>query len=435
MARKKVLVLGSGAREHALCRALSAEAEVTVMPGNAGIAAEAATLPGKADDLPAVVAAARASFAELVVVGPEAPLCAGVTDALVEAGFLVFGPSRAAAELEASKSFCKDFMKRHGIPTSDYAVFEDADAAEAHARAIGRPLVVKADGLAAGKGVVVASSVEETCAAIHAFMREGLFGAAGRKVVLEDKVTGQEVSFHAICDGARFVPLAAAQDHKRLEDGDRGPNTGGMGAYSPPPVVTPALEARILAEVIRPTVDGMAKEGRPFRGVLFAGLMIGERGELSVLEFNVRFGDPETAVLLARLDGALLPYLEGAARGDLGPLADRSPPVRNGPALAVVMAAAGYPESPRVGDAIEGLDAAAAVPAVSVLHAGTRREDGKFLTAGGRVLCITAHAADLDAAAEAAYTAVDRVRFAGSQHRRDIGARARTPQKSRATTP
>ncbi len=426
MARKKVLVLGSGAREHALCRALAGEAEVVAMPGNAGIAAEAATVAGKVDDLPAVVAAARTSGAELVVVGPEAPLCAGVTDALTAAGFLVFGPSRAAAELEASKSFCKDFMKRHGIPTSAYAVFDDADAAEAHARALGRPLVVKADGLAAGKGVVVASSVEETCAAIHAFMREGVFGAAGRRVVLEDRVTGQEVSFHAICDGARFVPLAAAQDHKRIKDGDQGPNTGGMGAYSPPPVVTAALEARILAEVIRPTVDGMAAEGRPFRGVLFAGLMIGEDGALSVLEFNVRFGDPETAVLLARLDGALLPYLEGAARGDLGALADRSPPVLAGPALAVVLAAAGYPESPRTGDVIEGLDEAAAVPGVSVLHAGTRREDGKFRTAGGRVLCITAQAKDLDAAAEAAYAAVDRVHFAGSQHRRDIGARART---------
>lgn len=425
---KTVLVLGSGAREHALCRAIArGGAAVVALPGNAGIAAEARVLPGRVDDLPAVVAAARAVNADLVVVGPEAPLCAGVVDALAAAGVPVFGPDRAAARLEASKSFCKDFMKRNGIPTSAYAVFDDPDEAEAHARGAGRPLVVKADGLAAGKGVVVADSVDETVAAVRAFMRDGVFGEAGRRVVLEDRVSGQEVSFHALCDGTRFVPLAAAQDHKRIFDGDRGPNTGGMGAYSPPPVVTPELEARIVEQVIRPTVAGMAREGHPFRGVLFAGLMIAADGSISVLEFNVRFGDPETAVLLARLDGELLPYLEAAAAGDLGPLAERRPPVLPGPALAVVMASAGYPESSRSGDRIDGLDEAARVPGVSVLHAGTRQQDGSFVTAGGRVLCITAQAVDLDTAAAAAYAAVDCVRFAGAQVRRDIGHHARRP--------
>ncbi len=431
MSRKKVLVLGSGAREHALCRALSASAEVLCLPGNAGIEADGTGLvKGKSDDVPAVVAAARSLEIDLVVVGPEAPLVAGVVDALAEAGILAFGPTRAAAALEDSKSFCKDFMKRNHVPTSDYWVFDDPDAAEAHARAIARPLVVKADGLAAGKGVVVAASVDETCAAIDAFMRRRIFGAAGARVVLEECVHGQEVSFHAICDGARFVSLAPAQDHKRIFEGDRGPNTGGMGAYSPPPIVTRALEQRIVDEVIRPTVEGMAREGRPFRGVLFAGLMIGDGGELSVLEFNVRFGDPETAVLLSRFGGDLLVYLDAAARGDLGALAASESPVRPEPAMAVVMAAAGYPGSPRLGDPIEGLAAASIDPRVSVLHAGTRSEDGKIVTSGGRVLCVTARGSNLEVAAQAVYGAVARISFEGAQVRRDIGARARTAGNS-----
>ena len=430
MARNKVLVVGSGAREHALCRALGASADVYCLPGNAGIAGDGTGIvPGKADDVPGVVAAAKSLRVDLVVVGPEAPLVLGVVDALAEAGIVAFGPSRAAAALEDSKSFCKDFMKRHGIPTSDYRVFDDADAAEAHARAVGHPLVVKADGLAAGKGVIVAATVDETCAAIDDLMRKRVFGAAGARVVLEERVSGQEVSFHAICDGARFVSLAPAQDHKRIFDGDRGPNTGGMGAYSPPPVVTAALERRIVDEVIRPTVEGMAREGHPFRGALFAGLMIGEAGELSVLEFNVRFGDPETAVLLSRLDGDLFSYLDAAARGDLGDLATATSPVRPEPAIAVVMAAPGYPGTPRVGGRIDGLASAAGVPGVSVLHAGTRSEDGKIVTSGGRVLCVTARAHDLDSAKEAAYAAVARISFPGAQVRRDIGARARTALK------
>jgi phosphoribosylamine--glycine ligase len=438
--RLRILVVGGGAREHALVRAIARSprvAEVLALPGNAGIAEEARCLPGKADDLPAIVEAARRERIDLVVVGPEAPLVAGIVDALEAVGIRTFGPSRAAAELEGSKAFSKRFMKRHRIPTAAFEVFDDPDAAIAYVRGAGRPLVVKADGLAAGKGVVVASDVDEACAAIDEIMRGRSFGEAGARIVIEERVEGQEVSFHAICDGARFVPLAAAQDHKRIFDGDRGPNTGGMGAYSPPPVVDAQIHARILDEVVAPAVAGLAAEGRPFRGVLFAGLMIEEPDPktgaraIHTLEFNVRFGDPETAVLLERLDGDLVPYLEGAARGDLGPLADAPPPVVVDPALAVVIAAAGYPAAPRSGDPIDGLEQAKA--SASVLHAGTTARDGRILTNGGRVLCVTARGVDLDAAAERAYRAVDAIRFEGAQHRRDIGARARRAPTNRAS--
>lgn len=425
----RVLVVGGGAREHALVKAIARSpkvAETLALPGNAGIARDARCLPGKADDVPHVVATARLERIDLVVVGPEAPLCAGLVDALAEAGIRAFGPSRAAAEVEGSKAFTKQFMKRHGIPTSAFEVFDDADAAERHVRAAGRPLVVKADGLAAGKGVVVASDVEEACRAIDEMMRKRVFGDAGARVVIEERVSGQEVSFHAICDGHRFVPLAAAQDHKRIFDGDRGPNTGGMGAYSPPPIVTAELHARIVNEVIAPAVAGLEAEGRPFCGALFAGLMIAPDGTMSVLEFNVRFGDPETAVLMARLDADVLPYLDGAARGDLGDLALAPPPVVEEPALAVVIAAAGYPGTPRTGDPITGLDAAEGVETVSVLHAGTALRDGTLVSNGGRVLCVTARGRDVDQAAERAYRGVDAIHLAGSQHRRDIAASART---------
>ncbi|MBI2390802.1 MAG: phosphoribosylamine--glycine ligase [Deltaproteobacteria bacterium] len=430
----RVLVVGGGAREHALVKAIARSplvSETLALPGNAGIAREARCLPGKADDVPRVVEAARAERVDLVVVGPEAPLCVGLVDALAEAGIRAFGPTRAAAELEGSKAFSKQFMKRHGIPTSAFEVFDDADAAERFVRREGRGLVVKADGLAAGKGVVVAADVDEACAAIDEMMRKRAFGAAGARVVIEERVRGQEVSFHAICDGRRFVPLAAAQDHKRIFDGDRGPNTGGMGAYSPPPIVTPELHARIVDEVIARAVRGLAEDGRPFRGALFAGLMIDEDGTLNVLEFNVRFGDPETAVLLARLDADLVPYLDGAARGDLGALSDSAAPVVADPAVAVVVAAAGYPAAPRTGDPIGGLEAAERVETVSVLHAGTATRDGTLVSAGGRVLCVTARGADVDQAAERAYRAVDAIELAGGQHRRDIGASARRAASAR----
>jgi phosphoribosylamine---glycine ligase len=427
----RVLVVGGGAREHALVRAIARSPLVTetlAVPGNAGISRDARCLPGRADDVPGIVEIAKHEKIDLVVVGPEAPLVAGLVDALALSGIRAFGPSRAAAQLEGSKAFCKRFMKRHGIPTAAFEVFDDADAAEKHVRALGRPLVVKADGLAAGKGVVVASSVEEACEAIDAMMRKRVFGEAGARVVIEELVRGQEVSFHAICDGQRFVPLAAAQDHKRIFDGDRGPNTGGMGAYSPPPVVTAAMHARIVEEVIARTVRGLAEDGVPFVGALFAGLMI-DGATLNVLEFNARFGDPETAVLMARLDADVVPYLDGAARGDLGRLADAPPPVVADPAIAVVVAAAGYPGSVRTGDPITGHDAGG--ERVSVLHAGTALRDGLLVSNGGRVLCVTALGRDLDEAADRAYAAVDRIHLPGSQHRRDIGKAARLRETPR----
>jgi phosphoribosylamine--glycine ligase len=439
----RILVLGGGAREHALAAAIVRSPrvqEVLALPGNVGIAAIARCLPGKADDVAHVVATAKRERVDLVVVGPEAPLVAGVVDALAEAGIAAFGPGRAAAELEGSKGFSKRFMKRHGIPTSDFEVFEgasSAEAAKAFVRGRGRPMVVKADGLAAGKGVVVAASVEETCAAIDEMLVGGAFGDAGRTIVVEERVTGLELSFHALCDGERFVPLAAARDHKRVFDGDRGPNTGGMGAFSSDELVSPRLYQRIVDEVIAPAVRGLALDGRPFRGALFAGLMLGEpvEGEsadaadahrsLSTLEFNVRFGDPETAVLLARLDADLVPYLDGAARGALGPLADAAPPVARDAAVAVVIASAGYPGSPRLGDPILGLERAAALADVQVLHAGTARRDDAIVSAGGRVLCIAARGADVDVACDRAYAAVDCIELAGALVRRDIAASAR----------
>jgi phosphoribosylamine--glycine ligase len=430
----RVLVVGSGGREHALCAAMARSPRISklfALPGNAGIAAIARCVPGKADDVATVVDVARAERIDLVVVGPEAPAVAGLVDALAAVGIRAFGPSRAAAELEGSKTFCKRFMKRHGIPTAEFEVFDDADAAEAWVRGRGRAMVVKADGLAAGKGVVVAATVDETCAAIDAMMRKRAFGEAGARVVIEERVTGEEVSFHAICDGERFVALAAAQDHKRVFDDDQGPNTGGMGAYSPPAIVTAELHRRIVDDVVAKTVRGMAAEGRPFRGALFAGLMIGAAGpdglpEMNVLEFNVRFGDPETEVLLARLDADVVPYLEGAANGSLGALAEAPPPVVPGAAVGVVLAAQGYPASPRTGDALEGLAEAAAVEGVQVLHAGTAMRAGKIVSTGGRVLCVTARGSDVEQAARRAYDAIARIRLPGAHYRKDIAARARS---------
>lgn len=417
-----VLVVGSGGREHAIAAKLASSARVFCAPGNAGTARVGTNLAIAATDVEAIVRAAKDHAIDLVVVGPEAPLALGLVDALSEAGVLAFGPSKAAAALESSKGFAKDFMKRHGVPTAGYGVFDDADEAIAFVHRAGRPMVVKADGLAAGKGVVVAASTEETVRAIEEIMIAREHGEAGARVVVEERLEGPEVSYHVVSDGERYVALAAAQDHKRLLDGDRGPNTGGMGAYSPPPMVTEALERAILKDVVEPTLAGMASEGTPFRGALFVGVMIMD-GAPMVLEYNVRFGDPETEVLMARWEGDVLPLFLGSARGDLrGVLPRWGAPA----ALSVVMASEGYPGAVAKGRVIEGLEEANALEGVLVHEAGTVREGGRTLTSGGRVLAVTATGADVDEAAARAYAAVARVRFEGAQHRRDIGWQART---------
>jgi phosphoribosylamine--glycine ligase len=417
----RVLIVGSGAREHAVADSLAARGHAVVTaPGNVGTERVGKNAPARVDDVGGLVDLASREKVDLVVVGPELPLVLGLVDALGARGIRAFGPSRAAARLEGSKSFMKRFCERHGIPTAPFAVFDDPDAAELHARACARPPVVKADGLAAGKGVVVPESAEEACAAIDRLMRRREFGDAGAIVVLEDRLVGEEASFHAVCDGRRAVALVAAQDHKRLGDGDRGPNTGGMGAYAPAPIVTPDVEARVMREIVGPVLAGMEAEGAPFRGVLFVGLMI-DQGAPSVIEFNVRFGDPEATVLVPLYDGDWFELLDGAARGDLSQVRGR---VGAGSAISVVMAAEGYPAKPRTGDPIEGLDADLPEGAF-VRHAGTsRRADGAVVTSGGRVLTVGARAETLEAAARVAYGVVGCIRWPGEHHRGDVGHRA-----------
>jgi phosphoribosylamine--glycine ligase len=420
--RARVMVVGSGAREHALGEAIAREGhDVLVAPGNAGTESFGRNLPVPSDDVERLVRAAVDERVDLAVIGPELPLTLGIADALDARGIRAFGPSRAAARLEGSKAHMKRFCERHGIPTAPFAVFDDGDAAVRHLRALGRPLVVKADGLASGKGVFVPDTVEEACEAVDRLMRHEEFGAAGRTVVLEERLAGEEASFHVVCDGTRIGPLAAAQDHKRAGDGDTGPNTGGMGAYAPAPVVGPEVHERVLGEIVAPTLAGMAAEGAPFRGVLFVGLMI-EGGVPRVLEFNVRFGDPEATVLVPTFAGSWFDLLDGAARGALAVPA--APP--NGAALAVVMAAAGYPGKPRLGDRIEGLEAPRA-PGSFVMHSGTARDPrGAVVTAGGRVLAVGGHAATLAEASRIAYASVTQIRWDGEHHRRDIGRGALT---------
>jgi phosphoribosylamine--glycine ligase len=418
---KRVVIVGAGAREHALATAIARGGHhVVVAPGNAGTGSVAHNADVRADDVPGLVALAVAERADLVVVGPELPLTLGLVDALEARGLRAFGPTRAAAQLEGSKSFMKRFCRRHRIPTAPFEVFDDADAAERHVRSAPRPLVVKADGLAGGKGVVVANSADEACDAIDRIMRRRVYGDAGRTVVIEERLAGEEASFHVVCDGTRGVALAPAQDHKRVHDGDRGPNTGGMGAYAPAPVVTRAVHERVMREIVEPTLAGMAAEGTPLRGVLFVGLMI-DRGTPQVLEYNVRFGDPEATVLVPTYGGDWFQLLDSAARGELPSDAIASP---ERAALTVVMAAAGYPDAPRSGDRIEGLESDLP-PGAFVFHAGTRRDaDGRFVTHGGRVLAVGASAPTLEEAARVAYEAVARIRWEGEHHRRDIGSRA-----------
>jgi len=418
-----VLLIGSGGREHALAWSLSASpllGKLYCAPGNAGIAAEAECVAVAADDIAGLVAFARRERIDFVVVGPEGPLVLGLVDRLSEAGIKVFGPSGKAAALEGSKAFMKDLCAKYGIPTAAYGRFTEAAKAKAFIRERGAPIVVKADGLAAGKGVMIATTVSEAEAAIDAMLTGGQFGAAGTEVVVEEFLEGEEASFFALTDGAAALPLASAQDHKRAHDGDSGPNTGGMGAYSPAPVVTDAVAADVMARIIEPTIAAMAAEGRPFKGVLYAGVMLTKAGP-KLLEYNVRFGDPECQVLCVRLMSDLLPALIAAAEGVL-----RSFQLRwyDKAALTVVMAAKGYPDAYRKGTEIRGLEKAAALPDVTVFHAGTKGEDGRILANGGRVLNVTATGRTIAEAQQRAYEAVDLIDWPEGFCRRDIGWRA-----------
>jgi phosphoribosylamine--glycine ligase len=418
----KLLVIGSGGREHALAWKLAScprVQKIYVAPGNAGTALE----PG-VENVAVTDLAALADFAErekiyLTVVGPEAPLAAGAVDLFRARGLRIFGPTKAAAQLESSKDFAKRFLERHGIPTAAYETFADAAAAHAHVDRHGAPIVVKADGLAAGKGVVVAATAGEAHRAIDDMLVGNRMGDAGARVVVEEFLEGEEASFIVMADGEHVLPLATSQDHKRLRDGDEGPNTGGMGAYSPAPVVTPALHARVVREIILPTVRGMRDDGLPYSGFLYAGLMIDTAGNPRVLEFNCRLGDPETQPILMRLKSDLLELLDQALAGGL----DRAEAEWDRrAALGVVIAAANYPETPRKGDVISGLPPAA--EDCHVFHAGTAMSGGKVVTAGGRVLCVTGLGDSIKMAQRRAYQTVDQIRFDGMQLRRDIGFRA-----------
>ena len=417
-----ILILGSGGREHALAWKIAASPltdKLYCAPGNAGIAQEAECVALDPADHAAVIAFAKEKSIELVVVGPEAPLCAGIVDDLEAAGVKAFGPNKWAARLEGSKGFTKDLCKTNGIPTADYKRFKQAAPANEYVRAKGAPIVVKADGLAAGKGVVVAASVAEAEAAIDMMFGGGL-GQPAWEIVIEDCLVGEEASFFALCDGETAIPLASAQDHKRVGDGDTGPNTGGMGAYSPAPVMTRAMEQRVMDEIVMPTVRALKAMGAPYKGVLFAGLMITKDGP-QLIEYNVRFGDPETQVLMLRLTSDIVPALLAACDGQLKNLSLRW---SEDAALTVVMAAKGYPGAYAKGSAIEGLDAAAQVEGAEIFHAGTRADGGRILANGGRVLNVSARGKTVREAQTRAYAAVDLIRWPDGFCRRDIGWRA-----------
>lgn len=413
-----ILLIGSGGREHALAWKMAASPLLTKLwcaPGNAGIAREAECVALDVADHAAVIDFCGMNKIDLVVVGPEAPLAAGIVDDLAAAGIKAFGPSKAASQLESSKGFTKDICKANNVPTAAYERFRDADAAKAYIRKQGAPIVVKADGLAAGKGVVVAMTLAEAEAAVDA-----LFTAAGAEAVVEEFMEGEEASFFVLCDGENALPLAAAQDHKRAFDGDKGPNTGGMGAYSPAPVFTDAVRERTMAEIILPTLRAMKAMGMPYKGVLFAGLMITKDGP-KLIEYNARFGDPETQVLMIRLMSDLVPALLASVDGELKHFDLRWYPE---PALTVVMAAKGYPGDYAKGTTIEGLDDAAKIEGVEIFHAGTRTDGNKILSNGGRVLNVTATAKTVSEAQRRAYEAIDRIRWPEGFCRRDIGWQA-----------
>jgi len=421
----KVLVIGGGGREHALawkCAQSSRVSEVLVAPGNAGTALEPRirNVPVAADDVDALLGLALAEGVDLTIVGPEAPLVAGVVDRFDAAGLRCFGPGASAARLEGSKAFTKEFLERHGIPTAEYRSFTELEPALAYIREKGAPIVVKADGLAAGKGVVVATRLEQALEAATDMLGANRYGSAGSRIVVEEFLRGEEASFIVMTDGKAVLPLATSQDHKARDDGDTGPNTGGMGAYSPAPVVTAELASRIMREVIRPTLDGLASQGIPYRGFLYAGLMIAADGTPKVLEYNCRFGDPETQPIMMRLRSDLVDLCAAGVDGTLG---DHDAQWDTRAALGVVMAAGGYPEAYDRGMPIEGLDAADA-DNCKVFHAGTRLENGQVVTSGGRVLCVVGLGATVGEARATAYRRVGGIRWAGEFHRSDIGYRA-----------
>ncbi|HSH73870.1 MAG TPA: phosphoribosylamine--glycine ligase [Methylophilaceae bacterium] len=418
----KVLVIGGGGREHALAWKLAQNKNISriyVAPGNAGTATDPDMVNVPISSVAELVDFATTEQIALTVVGPEASLSQGVVDAFRAVGLKIFGPTKAAAQLESSKDFAKAFMVRHNIPTAAYATFTDADAAHEYVKKQGAPIVIKADGLAAGKGVVVAMDEAEAHAAIDAMLSDNKLGSAGARVVIEEFLTGEEASFIVMVDGKNILPLATSQDHKRLLDGDEGPNTGGMGAYSPAPVVTPDIHAKVMREIIGPTVAGMAKDSIPYTGFLYAGLMISPNGDVKTLEFNCRMGDPETQPIMLRLKSDLVELAEHAVAGTLDQaevIWDRRT------ALGVVMASANYPDTPRIGDAISGLPKD--LQDAHVFHAGTTLKDGEVLTSGGRVLCVTALGETVKYAQSRAYQIAEDIQFAGKQMRKDIGYRA-----------
>jgi phosphoribosylamine--glycine ligase len=431
----KLLVIGGGGREHALAWKLAQSPRVSrvfVAPGNAGTALEAGLANVDITDHAGLVGFARQEQIALTVVGPEAPLAAGVVDAFQAAGLRIFGPTQRAAQLESSKDFAKAFMARHRIPTAEYQTFADARAAHQYVDQRGAPIVIKADGLAAGKGVVVATDLQQAHAAIDMLLVANRLGAAGSRVVVEGCLDGEEASFIVMVDGKHALPLATSQDHKRLRDGDQGPNTGGMGAYSPAPVVTPGIHAKVMREVIQPAVAGMAQEGTPLAGFLYAGLMIGKDGQVKVLEFNCRLGDPETQPLILRLKSDLVALIEHALAGTLDQAEAEWDPRA---ALGVVLAAHGYPDAPRKGDAITGLPRpqAPAGDDYHVFHSGTALNGDQIVVSGGRVLCVTALGHNVKMAQRRAYEIAGQIRFDGMQMRRDIGHRAIDAQGKRRT--
>lgn len=418
----KILVIGSGGREHALAWKVSQNKEVSrvyVAPGNAGTATNPDMVNAPITKVDELVEFAKNEQIYLTIVGPEAPLSQGVVDAFRAAGLKIFGPTQAAAQLESSKDFAKAFMVRHNIPTAKYETFTDAAKAHDYINANGAPIVIKADGLAAGKGVVVAMTDDEAHQAIDMMLADNKLGAAGARVVIEEFLEGEEASFMVMVDGKNILPLATSQDHKRLLDADQGPNTGGMGAYSPAPVVTPEMHAKVLREIIRPTVEGMAKDGIPYTGFLYAGLMIGKDGSVKTLEFNCRMGDPETQPIMMRLKSDLVTLAEHAINGTLNQ-AETEWDRRF--ALGIVMASANYPESPKLGDEITGLPKD--LQDAYVFHAGTTLKDGKVITSGGRVLCVTALGETVKFAQQQAYKIAEQIHFDGAQYRKDIGYRA-----------